>query len=165
MRNPREFFLIARQGWQASRSRIDSPLALERIKKRGGELETEIFHIGGEAQRGYHKIIDALAEQSRQKSGDKSSPTGVSYFLIANYDNLSEEIREALGKLKQLKILFATGFYKALRRQGQKAEMMVLSYPISLVKSIRYLDVVRSMKELHQTEGQIISHHRAQIEL
>lgn len=165
MGNPREFFLLARQAWQSKRDKIDTSLASEKIKKRGGELENEVFRVGGQVQDVYYKIVDALKERSEKKLGDENSPTGVSYFLVSNFDSLKSEVREAIGVLEELKIIFATGSYKALRRRGQKAEMYVLSHPIAQVKSIRFLDVVKAMNELGQTEGQIISLHRAQIEL
>lgn len=165
MGNPREFFLLARQAWQSKRVKIDTSLATERIKKRGGELENGVFHLGGPVKETYDKIIDALKDRSDKKMGDETSPTGVSYFLISNYDDLKSEIRDAIGKLEELKIIFATGSYRSLRRRGQKAEMYTLSYPIAQLKSIRFLDVVKAMETLRQTEGQIISLHRAQIVL
>jgi hypothetical protein len=165
MGNPRDFFLLARQAWQSKQDKIDTLLATEKIKKRGGELESDVFHVGGIVQDVYYKIVDALKERSEMKLGNENSPTGVSYFLISNFDTLKPEVRDAIGKLEELKIIFATGSYKSLRRRGQKAEMYVLSHPIAQLKSIRFLDVVKAMNELGQTEGQIISLHRAQIEL
>ena len=120
---------------------------------------------GGGTEAVYYAIIDALRMRSERKAGGEMSPTGVSYFLISNYDKLSIEKRQAISKLEQAKILYSTGSWKALRRQGQKSEMMVIAYPICLLKSIRYLDIVKAVSQLHHTEGQIISRHRAQIEL
>ncbi len=165
MGNPRDFFLTARQIWQTKKSRADATLAEEKIRQVGGQREAEILRKGGDTQKIYYKIVDELKMRSGQKEGASNSPTGVSYFLISNYEILPKDTRIALDVLEQSKILYFTGSYRALRRQGLKSEMMVIAYPICLLKSIRFMDVVESMKQLQQPEGQLISQHRAQLEL
>jgi len=165
MGNPRDFFLTARQIWQTKKSRADATLAEEKIRQNGGQREAAILRRGGDLQKIYYKIIDELKMRSTKKEGTSNSPTGVSYFLISNYETLPEETRTALDILEQSKILYFTGSYRALRRQGLKSEMMVIAFPICLLKSIRFMDVVESMKQLGKPEGQLISQHRAQLEL
>jgi hypothetical protein len=165
MGNPRDFFLAARQAWETQPNRTDKGVALEKAKQIGGQLEAKIMNEGGEVQKAYDKLVESLKERSRVKDGDATSPTGVSYFLIANADRLPDEVRNALARLEKEKIVYSTRSYKALRRKGQKSEMMVISYPICELKSIRYLDVIKTMEQTGHTENQVISQHRAQIQL
>jgi hypothetical protein len=165
MGNPRDFFLAARQTWETQQKKIDKVLALERAKQIGGRMENRIMEEGGVPKVTYEKLVESLKERSRMKKGDSSSPTGVSYFMIAEAEKLSPEAREALSRLEREKIVYSTRSYRALRRRGQKSEMMVISYPICVLKSIRYLDVAKTMEQTGQTENQIISQHRAQIQL
>lgn len=164
MGNPRDFFLAAKEVWNtSSRNKIDQSLAMKRVKIIGGEREKKILGIGGYFRDTYEELVGALRERSTAKEGDSSSPTGVSYFMIAEADKLLADAREALAKLEREKIIYSTSEYRALRRKGQKSEMMVISYPICILRSIRYLDIVKTMEKSGYTENQIISRHRAQI--
>jgi hypothetical protein len=165
MGNPRDFFLASRQAWETRRNKIDRGLTLKIAKQIGGQKEALIMQTGGVLQATYEKLVESLRERSMMKEGDSNSPTGVSYFMIGGADKLTAEVREALSRLEKEKIIYSTRSYRALRRKGQKSEMMVISYPICILKSIRYLDVAKTMEQTGQTENQIISQHRAQIQL
>lgn len=164
MGNPRDFFLLAREAIRKNSSRIELTMAHEQIKQLGGEREASVLRKGGPLARIYYNILESLKQRSDEKAG-AGSPTGVSYFLISNFDYLTGDVRNLIDVLETSKILYSTGSFKALRRAGEKAEMWVVSYPVCYIKSIRYLDVVKSMIELGLTGGQIISQHRAQIEI
>ncbi|MGD0643800.1 MAG: hypothetical protein ABSA75_02725 [Candidatus Bathyarchaeia archaeon] len=165
MGNPRDFFLRAREACSASGDKINQGIALDTVKKIGGEREKRILDKGGIYRKTYEKLVESLKERSKAKEGNSSSPTGVSYFMIAEADKLPPEIRDALSLLETEKIIYSTGSYRALRRKGQKSEVLVLSYPICLIKSIRFHDVVKAMEQTGHTENQVISEHRATIRL
>jgi hypothetical protein len=165
MGNPRDFFLTARQAWETQRAKITQSVALERAKKVGGDKETIIMNAGGAIKSTYEKLIQALKESDSKKKGDESSPFGVSYFMIAESDKLVPEVREALSSLERQRIIYSTNSYRALRRKDQKSEINVISYPICVLKSIRYLDVARAIEQYGGTENRTIHLHRAQIRL
>lgn len=83
---------------------------------------TSILPRAGESEEG---LRAALTSQNWVVlTGDKGS--GKTSYLFFGLRELPPNKVEAIVRLEQEKILSYSGSWKALRRQGQKAEMMVM---------------------------------------
>lgn len=164
MGNVREFFYNAKSAFKENLDKVGQPEINDVIRKAGTNIENEINKIGRNTLKIYQRIVNQLKEKSDAKN-DIDKPVGVSYFLISDFDELDDSERGILETLENKKAIFGTSEWRAHRKKGQKSELYVLSYPVCIIRSIRWLDLVRLYKENKETELNSINKHRVQLNL
>ncbi len=159
----------------------------ERIKEKGEDLFelymrlVSLLQERSDAKLARRRALsndESIASRSGIESGQESSAflgnleeagklenSGVSYFMISNYDSLSKENRELLEELENEKAIFSTGEWKSLRRRGEKQKLYAVSYLVCSLRGIKWQDVASLVRSKAVSEREVIDQGRCQIAL
>ncbi len=191
MGNVREFFFLSKIAYNQSlpSGKIEFNHAQRVVRNSASELEERIKEKEGEPLYAmYLRLVSSLQERSdaklarkkaiEQTEASSSTPqvlpveqekeadnAGVSYFMISNYDSLSQDDREFLEKLEDEKVIFGTGEWKSLRRRGAKQQLYAISYLICSLRGIKWQDVPYLVRHGIASERELIDQGRCQITL
>lgn len=158
-----------------------------RSDARQASRKRESMKSSDEAESSEQEISDTVqsTEHQEDKMGEKKGFTegreiegtgeeqsegplqssGVSYFMISNYDSLSKEDRDLLDILEDEKAIFGTGEWKSLRRRGAKQQLYAISYLVCSLRGIKWQDVSYLARQRVASERELIDQNRCQVTL
>lgn len=127
--------------------------------------DEEVMELGAANALESPASIITTNDTAKVEGSQETENQGVSYFMISNYDSMSQQDRELLETLEDEKVIFGTGEWKSLRRRGAKQQLYAISYLVCSLRGIVWQDIPYLARSGVASERELIDRGRCQVTL